>query len=194
LEGKGFKEIYNLKGGIMAWQGLTAMGPAEMGMARLRGDETPEEIITLAYGMEEGLGDFYKIMAERNEDGEVASLFLRLAGFEENHKQRLFELYATLDNSVTDRDSFEARIVSDAMEGGFTTEEFLERNRAAMETIPDLISVAMMLETQALDLYLRYSQRTEDDKSKAVLFDIAEEEKAHLRALGDLMDKGPQQG
>ncbi len=178
----------------MAWQGLTAMGPAEMGMARLRGDETPEEIITLAYGMEEGLGDFYKIMAERNEDAEVASLFLRLAGFEENHKQRLFELYATLDNSVTDRDSFEARIVSDAMEGGFTTEEFLERNRAAMETIPDLISVAMMLETQALDLYLRYSQRTEDDKSKAVLFDIAEEEKAHLRALGDLMDKGPQQG
>jgi rubrerythrin len=194
LEGKGFKEIYNLKGGIMAWQGLTAMGPAEMGMARLRGDETPEEIITLAYGMEEGLGDFYKIMAERNEDAEVASLFLRLAGFEENHKQRLFELYATLDNSVTDRDSFEARIVSDAMEGGFTTEEFLERNRAAMETIPDLISVAMILETQALDLYLRYSQRTEDDKSKAVLFDIAEEEKAHLRALGDLMDKGPQQG
>ncbi len=80
------------------------------------------------------------------------------------------------------------------MEGGFTTEEFLERNRAAMETIPDLISVAMMLETQALDLYLRYSQRTEDDKSKAVLFDIAEEETAHLRALGDLMDKGPQQG
>jgi rubrerythrin len=194
LEGKGFKEIYNLKGGIMAWQGLTAMGPAEMGMARLRGDETPEEIITLAYGMEEGLGDFYKIMAERNEDAEVASLFLRLAGFEENHKQRLFELYATLDNSVTDRDSFEARIVSDAMEGGFTTEEFLERNRAAMETIPDLISVAMILETQALDLYLRYSQRMEDDKSKAVLFDIAEEEKAHLRALGDLMDKGPQQG
>ncbi len=55
LAGKGFKEVYNLKGGIKAWQGHTAAGPAEMGMILLSGDETASDIIILAYGMEHGL-------------------------------------------------------------------------------------------------------------------------------------------
>jgi rubrerythrin len=45
-----------------------------------------------------------------------------------------------------------------------------------------------MLETQALDLYLRYSQKAENEESKTVLYDIAEEEKAHLATLGRLME------
>ncbi len=161
-------------------------------MERLRGDETPEEIIILAYGMEAGLADFYKIMAKRKEGSELVSLLLRLAGLEENHKQRLFELYVTMNDSVMDRQSFEEGIVSDTMEGGFTPEEFLEQNRAAMEAISGAINVAMMLETQALDLYLRYSQRAEEKRSKEVLFGIAEEEKAHLKALADLMGRHSQ--
>ncbi len=46
----------------------------------------------------------------------------------------------------------------------------------------------MMLETQALDLYLRYSQKAEDEESRNVLYRIAEDEKAHLTALGDMME------
>jgi sulfur-carrier protein adenylyltransferase/sulfurtransferase len=74
------------------------------------------------------------------------------------------------------------------MEGGFTTPEFLEQNRPAMKTIPGVLDIAMMLETQALDLYMRYSQRIDDDNSKKVLYDIAEEEKAHLGSLGRLLE------
>ncbi|MBW2343382.1 MAG: sulfurtransferase, partial [Deltaproteobacteria bacterium] len=111
------------------------------------------------------------------------------AKIEENHKQRLFELYSTLDPTVTDREAFEGNIVSDMMEGGFTTEEFLEQNRDSMKTVPDVLSIAMMLETQALDLYMRYSEKAKDEKSKTVLYDIAEEEKAHLASLGRLMEE-----
>ena len=189
LAGKGFKEIYNLKGGIKAWQGLTAAGPAEMGMVHLRGDEAPTEIIILAYGMEQGLEAFYSTIAGMTDDLEVAGLLKKLAGIEENHKQRLFSIYVSLDPDVDNRESFEAGVFSETMEGGFTTKEFLEQNKAAMETVAGVLTVAMMLETQALDLYLRYSQEIKDEKGKTVLFDIAEEEKAHLAALGRLMDE-----
>jgi rubrerythrin len=74
------------------------------------------------------------------------------------------------------------------MEGGFTTEEFLEKNKPAMQTIPGVLNIAMMLEAQAMDLYLRYSQKIEEDKSKKILYDIAEEEKAHLGSLGRLLE------
>ena len=58
-----------------------------------------------------------------------------------------------------------------------------------MKTVPDVLNMAMMLESQAMDLYMRYSEKAKDEKSKTVLYDIAEEEKAHLKALGHLMEQ-----
>jgi rubrerythrin len=47
----------------------------------------------------------------------------------------------------------------------------------------------MMLEAQAMDLYMRYAEKSEDSEVKKVLFKMANEEKAHLKSLGDLLDK-----
>ncbi len=159
-----------------------------MGMTPLKGDETPEEIIILAYGMEEGLGAFYFAMAERIEEGGVVSLLKKLGEVEEKHKEKLFKLYLSFIHETIEKETFEANIASEMMEGGFTTEEFLEQNQPAMETVADTLNVAMMLEAQALDLYSRYSQKAGDENTKNVLYDIAEEEKAHLAALGDLLE------
>ena len=159
-----------------------------MGMVLLIGDETPSDIIILAYGMEQGLGEFYATMAETTNDSEVADVLTKLAKIEEDHKQRLFNLYCTLDPDVGDKEAFEANISSDIMEGGFTTVEFLEQNSPTMDTVVGVLNIAMMLETQALDLYLRYSQKAKNEESKTVLYDIAEEEKAHLATLGRLIE------
>jgi rubrerythrin len=159
-----------------------------MGMSFVKGDEPPQEIIVLAYGLEKGLGEFYSILSGQTEDREVSGLFTNLAGIEEIHKQKLFNLYLGIDSSFSDKEAFESKSVEGVMEGGFTTQEFLEQNRPAMQTIPDVLNIAMMLETQAMDLYMRYSQKIEDEKSKKILYDIAEEEKAHLRSLGRLLE------
>ena len=188
MAGKGFKEVYNLKGGIKAWQGLKAEGPAEMGMIPLSGDETESDIINIAYEMENGLEEFYSAVSDVTSDTETIDILAKLAKIEENHKQKLFDLYRTLNPGVDDKEAFEANISSDRMEGGFTTEEFLKQNRRLMETVSDVLSIAMMLETQALDLYLRYSQKLKKEDSKTILYDIAEEEKAHLATLGRLME------
>ena len=45
LSGFGFKEVYNLAGGIKAYQGQKAAGPQELNLDLVRGDETPAEII-----------------------------------------------------------------------------------------------------------------------------------------------------
>ena len=188
MAGKGFEEVYNLKGGIHAWQGLTTAGPAEMGMSFVKGNEPPQEIIVLAYGMEKGLGEFYSTLSDQTGDREMAGLFTNLAGIEEIHKQKLFNLYLNIDSSLSDKETFESKIVAGVMEGGFTTREFLEQNRSAMQTVPGVLNIAMMLETQAMDLYMRYSQKIEDENSKKILYDIAEEEKAHLTSLGHLLE------
>lgn len=159
-----------------------------MGRVALMGHESPMEVIAFAYGMEQGLGEFYASVADMIEDKDVAGLLRKLARIEENHKQKLFDLYLTLNTRGSGKEAFEAEIMSEMMEGGFTTNEFLEKNRPLMETTADILSLAMMLETQALDLYLRYSQKAQDEESGRVLFRIAEDEKAHLTVLGDMME------
>jgi len=160
-----------------------------MGMSYLRGDEDLKEIICLAYGLEEGLRGFYAAVAEKRDDGDLADLATRLSGIEDRHKQRLLELFLTLDPTPTDQEAFEANIVAGIMEGGFTTEAFLDQNRDAMTTVPDLLNIAMMLETQALDLYMRYSAKVQAEPGKDVLTDLAEEEKGHLVSLGRMMEE-----
>jgi rubrerythrin len=188
LAGQGFEEVYNLSGGIAAWQGLKAFGPAEMGMIALRGDESPQEVIVLAYGMEQGLADFYKRVLGLIPDVEVKKVIGKLVEIEEKHKDRLFALYQSLEPATHERAVFEERIVSDVMEGGFTGEEFLEKNRPLLDTAENLLGLAMMLEAQALDLYTRYAQKVEDIQSRSVLHAIAEEEKGHLATLGALVE------
>lgn len=188
LAGQGFDEVYNLNGGIAAWQGLKAFGPAEMGMVTLRGNETPQEVIVLAYGMEQGLADFYSRVCAMTHDLEVRGMIGKLARIEEKHKDKLFALYQTLEPGTRERTLFEKKIVSGVMEGGFTGEEFLEKNKPLLDTVENLLHLAMMLEAQALDLYTRYAQKAEDVQSRSVLHDIAEEEKGHLAALGGLVE------
>lgn len=187
LSGRGFKEVYNLKGGVAAWQGGKASGPAEMGMAYLTGDESVTEVISIAYGMEQGLAEVYRSVGSESREKEIRDLLLKLAGIEEKHREKLYRLHLALDPSA-DREKFENQVVAGVMEGGFTTGEFLDRHRCMLDTPTNVLSLAMMLETQAFDLYMRYAQKAKDQESRKVLLDIGEEEKAHIAALGRLVD------
>ena len=57
------------------------------------------------------------------------------------------------------------------------------------ESAVDVISLAMSIEAQALDLYTRAAERSAAPRSAAALKKIAEEERVHLEQLGKLMDE-----
>lgn len=189
LAGKGFKKIYNLKGGIMAWNGAVASGPVELNMDLVRGDESPGQITRLAYGMEMSLGSFYQTMSTRMEDTEVSELLTRLASIEEKHKQYLLELLRSVEPSEVDQAALESEVASTIMEGGFDSDEFIRKNEEFMQSVTGVLDVAMMLETQALDLYLRFAEKIESEEARGILYKIGDEEKGHLAALGRLRDE-----
>jgi sulfur-carrier protein adenylyltransferase/sulfurtransferase len=189
LQGQGFKRIYNVAGGIKAWYGDVAHGPVELNLDMIRGDETPVEIIKLAYGMEESLGGFYVAVRSQTADEGVAQLLDHLISIEDKHKARLMEFYRAVEPSGLSVEAFEADVRSGVMEGGFDPDAFMKRNEGSLGTVPDILDLCMMLEAQALDLYLRFSFRTESEQTKEVLNRIADEEKSHLSALGRLREE-----
>ena len=145
-------------------------------------------MIALAYGMEMGLGVFYRQMIERTEDSDLQALFGKLADIENHHKKRLFDLLAEIEPPNKDAETYEADIRPTILEGGFELDEFMKKNEAFLHAVPDVLGLAMMLETQALDLYLRFAENSTNAQTTEVLFTVADEEKAHLQSLGSLLD------
>ena len=188
LAGQDFKEVYNLKGGIKAWNGLTAEGPVDFGTEISSVKEmSPVEVVDFAMGMEKGLAAFYVLAAHKCEDKAVADLLNKLAGFEEKHQQRLLELRQTLKGAAENPQSLGGKSLS-VMEGGFDTTDFMEKNQPLMETTADVLSLAMMLESQGFDLYVRFAGHLDDEKSRVMLHGISDDEKAHLRTLGEMIE------
>jgi hypothetical protein len=54
LAREGFQEAYSMEGGIHAWKGLRASGPPDAGMAYFDPAKKAEELIALAWMLEEG--------------------------------------------------------------------------------------------------------------------------------------------
>ena len=128
-------------------------------------------------------------MIEKISQDDIKHLFQKLAAIETVHQDRIFNEYLVVSKKQISRDAFENDLVIAAVEGGLTTDEYIRMFKPDWESAVDIISLAMSIEAQALDLYTRAAERNEDPRSAAVLKKIAEEERAHLAQLGNLMDE-----
>ena len=82
MAGKGFEKVYNLSGGIKAWNNEIAIGPQDIGMELFSGKESTEETIIIGFGLEHGLREFYLDMKERVTSSDAKNLFTKLADIE----------------------------------------------------------------------------------------------------------------
>jgi sulfur-carrier protein adenylyltransferase/sulfurtransferase len=168
-----------------AWQGLVSRAEVDQGRWVLEGGETAEEALALAYGLEEGARRFYLDLAGRSEDEDTRQLFEALAAAEVRHEDRLWEAYGA-PGGAADRGAFEAEAVPRAVEGGLTADQVLARAGVFPMTREAALDLALALETDSLDLYLRLALGVEGEGARDVFLAIAEEEKTHLRRLGEL--------
>jgi rhodanese-related sulfurtransferase/rubrerythrin len=189
MSGQGIEEVYNIVGGARAWEDEYAIGPVELGMMYFSGHEPPLEIVAVAYAMEGNLGTFFTQMASSAETPEIGDTFKELARFEQDHKATLFRIARDLDPSVKDVEALEQMAAVTALEGGITVEDFLEKNRDYLRTRRGIVEAAMMIEAQALDLYMRYADKAGREEAVRLLHQLAEEEKSHLKILARLMDR-----
>jgi rhodanese-related sulfurtransferase/rubrerythrin len=188
LAGNGFEEVVNLSGGFKAWKGETAVGREDLGLELFTGDESPEQTLVVAYSLEAGLRDFYVSMVPRVKNEDARNIFQKLSEIEVKHQDRILDEYNRLSGKPVSREAFEKNRVHTAVEGGLTTEEYTNFFQPDWESAADIIGLAMSIEAQALDLYLRAADRSPDPESRKVLVRIGDEERAHLKQLGKLME------
>lgn len=189
LSGRGFKQVLNLSGGFKAWASQAAYGPEAAGLDLFTGEETPEEALVIAYSLEQGLRDFYLSMIPKVNSDDARKLFEKLSDIEVMHQDRVFEFYTRITEQPLPRDDFEQRTVAGVVEGGLTTEAYISMFQPDLGSASEVVGLAMSIEAQALDLYLRAARKCADSDGSKAFMQIAEEEKAHLKELGKLMDR-----
>ena len=182
LHDAGFKEAYSMDGGINAWHGGMAEGLPEAGMAYFSSAVSTEELIALAWMLEDGNRRFYSDVTDLLSDKEAIKLFGELATAEEHHKSSLLNTYLEITGRQEDTD-FPASVMGekpdkDIMEGGMKVSEALKW--ASGKELRDILELSISLETNAYDLYIKMARESGDDKSKKVFSALAEEERHHL--------------
>lgn len=184
LSGQDFASVFNMTGGIKAWQGHQATGSEIAGLEAFTGKEEFSDGLSLAYAMENGLQDFYRTLAERTSSLEDKKLYTKLMGFEDKHKARLLVEY----RRVHGREAVPAH-GEGAIEGGNRAQDLLAQAEAQLHGNRAILSFSMALETQALDLYSRMARKSEQIEVKDLFLQLASEEKIHLSWLADELDK-----
>ncbi len=186
---EGFTSVYSLDGGITAWNGQVAAGDYREGLYLLEGRKTGEELISLAWSLEEGSRVFYDKAGEMTSDKEAKDLFHSLAGAEEMHKSNIYEAYKMVAPKDSGEDFPDDGALKGIMEGGVPVEDVIDFLKGQGRTVLDAVEVSMELETNALDLYIKMLREIEDKNARRVFASLIEEEKHHLSMLGALLEQ-----
>jgi len=189
----GFSEAYSMDGGIRAWKGLVAEELPETGMTWFRSARNAEELIGLAWLLEEGMRSFYLEIATALDKKEETHLFLELAGAEHHHENALLKLYRQLSGQDAG-ENFPADVLHEQqqesyLEGGVPLGEALAW--AGGKSGKEILEFAMSLEVGSYDRYLALREQFQDERSREVFGLLAAEEKAHLKRLTGLFEKSP---
>ena len=180
-----------MQGGINAWKGLVAEGPPESGMAYFSPATKAEELIALAWFLEDGSRKFYSNLAARMEDQEAKNLFKDLAAAEDHHQTSLLKLYNEL-SGLTKDSGFPGSVMlpekeGEVMEGGIRVSEALRWAKG--KSVTEILELSLSSETNSYDLYLKMEHQMRDQRSAQVFHLLAGEEKQHLERLSSLLEK-----
>ena len=189
----GFAEAYSMEGGIRSWKGLIAEELPEAGMTWFNSARNSEELIGLAWLLEDGMRSFYLEIAKGLDRSEEAQLFMELAGAELQHKNALLKLY----RQQNDRDpgaNFPAGVLGEQplekyLEGGVLLSEALAWS--AKKSAKEILEFAMSLEVGSYDRYLTLRDQFKEESAQEVFGLLAAEEKVHLKRLTRLFEKDP---
>lgn len=179
------KEIYNLKGGILAYEGETLSNwPNFRVFAHLN---KLEEVVKQAIELEKGAYLFYKRINE-----EFAHVIGReFASFEELEKKHAHVIYKWAKGKQVSLEGFELlfeKASGEILEGGKSLEDWLEEVKKQVDR-NYLLEVALQIEIMAYDLYKNLVFQSFEEDSKSLFLILAEQEKVHMRVIAQKFSK-----
>jgi rhodanese-related sulfurtransferase/rubrerythrin len=192
LCGLGFKDVYTMDGGMLDWDYEILMGLPE-GKADLFTDKGEVgEVLMIALKLEKGAQEFYFRAAGEMKSHETIEAFQGLAQIEEKHMERIYDRYGEVlgnDNFPT-FNLLKEKLSSEYIEGGIEVNMALLRvEEREFRDEMEVLEVALEKEYVSYDFYKRVAGLMADEDTKALLHELAWEERIHIFSLLSKIEK-----
>lgn len=179
--------IYNLEGGIMAWDGATV---ADMPRVALFDLKSTAEMMSTAIALEKGALRFYSHVRSKFGAYDWSEIFGRLGKAEAAHAKTVYGFWQKINDRLEPFDQLFEQLSGDVLEGGRSLNEVLsEIERQKAPACIGLIEMALQMEYSAYDLYRTMTEQSEEPEAAEAFMALAQAEKSHMRALADALEK-----
>jgi rhodanese-related sulfurtransferase/rubrerythrin len=176
------KEILNLSGGFLAWEGKTLTG-----FPKVRTFDNTRSVTDLLYtamDLEKGAWRFYRHLLDSFTGEPIEQTIDTLSKAETAHAKLVYRFWKA---AAVDARPFEAvfdQLPGEILEGGERLAEMLRQVDALEgDRCLNVIELALHIEYTAYDLYRSMAERVESKEASEALLSISQAEKAHMRAL-----------
>lgn len=184
--------IYNLSGGMLAWDGGVAADFPRVGL--FDRSATPLEMMEIAMNLEKGALLFYSHVAKRYEHEPWSRGFEKLATAERAHARTVYGYWSGLSNQpdIKPFESLFESLAGDMLEGGLSLEDVLSEAEAVGDmACVRLVELALRIEYAAYDLYRTMADQNPAPEPRQGFLKLAQAEKAHMHALATSLDGCP---
>jgi rhodanese-related sulfurtransferase/rubrerythrin len=198
-EGTTDKDIYDLEGGIMAWEGSTV--PYYPRVQVFDKSRNLPDLLFVAMDLEKGALRFYDYVKDRFISEPFSKTFAQLAMAEVAHAKAVYQYWRKTERDPAEFEKVFQDLKGEILEGGENLTDIL-RSEEAMEgnTCLNFIELALHIENAAFDLYRTMAEQTESEEARGAFLSIAQAEKGHMKTLIDAIgqcgrwDKTTEQG
>jgi len=155
----------------------------------LRGDETLEDALLFAFGLEQGSMDFYTKAAGKVADPRSKEIFMAMSEIERGHMANIRLIYCGMDNEACpiSIEEFAESARGPYVEGGKLLETALKELDVALLDETDALKVAVKHEGEAYAFYTKAAKKMTDGMVRVLFDNLAQEEKKHLEELTKMM-------
>ncbi len=174
--------VINLQGGYLAWDGKELFDYPKVRI--LAEKASLAEMLREAMNLEKGAYRFYELSSSA--ETAWAETARQLVLWERRHAQAVYRLLEASPSEapLPPFDELFQSLPGTILEGGEPLEDALKR----MHNLPTgacraFGELALDIEYQAFDLYRNAAAAARDATASALLLDLAEQEKAHIRAI-----------
>ncbi len=180
-------KIYNMLGGILAWDGQCLPDIPDIKVFGISGSD--EEMLYQAMNLEKGAHIFYEQVVEKLHDTEVMDTIATLVHAEEVHAKMIYSFW---EKTQTNPPSFETlydSLPGDILEGGKTVEELTDKLAGTENRCKDVLEMAMMIECSAYDLYRTMAHMKKNTSLEKPFLHLCQSEKSHMRLAIEALAK-----
>jgi rhodanese-related sulfurtransferase len=183
---QGAGDIYNLTGGIMAWDQATISSQPHV---QLFDGQTTLEMFRTAINLEKGAMRFYTHISDANPNQSWSEVFGHLAKAEMAHAKTVHEAWKRKDAELEPFEQLFERLDGEVLEGGLALKDAMTQLASAeVKTCLRMLEMALKIEYSAYDLYRTLAHQLPESEGSEVFLSLAQAEKGHMGLLIDAIE------